>query len=365
MKILIVSKELPPDIGGAGTVAYNNAFYLSQMGHEVVVLTAKSLNAQRVYSSDFQVIEVDNNRLWFIPFYKELKRHSNFDAVVFNDPHSVYVAGLFSIANDMKNFFCYFHGSEPELIYKKQTILKRIFLFKYFYHKAMLKSNKIIAVSHFMKDKIIRHKIFKKNINKKIIVNYAGIDFKNRNLFNFKLNNKDETIKILSVGRIIKEKGYDKVAEILGLLSFEVNFHWTIVGDGDFLSELKTICGELNISHKVSFCGNVVRSDLHKYYSNADLFVVLSRLQESFSLAHLEAQAFGVPAVGLNHSGMKECVIDKKTGFLLNSEDELIDVLKLESFNLIDQKDCIAQSDNFSLEKMVKNLEKTLLESIY
>lgn len=362
MKILIVSKELPPDIGGAGVVAYNNAAYLSKMGHEVVILTSKSLKYKRTVTSDFKVVEVDNQRLWFVPFYRELKRYSGFDVFLFNDPHAIYIAGIFLTKNKIKKFICYLHGSEPELIYKNQTLLKRIFLFRYFYHKAMQKSDRIIAVSHFMKEKIFKSNFFEKSLRKKVLINYAGVNFDNVPKDKPGVKYTTETINILSVGRIIREKGYDKIAEVLGLVSKTVDFKWTVVGDGEFLSELKLKCEKLNISDRVVFSGRIERDDLHKFYKKADLFVVLSRLEESFSLAHLEAQVYGLPAVGLNHSGMKECIINGQTGFLLEQEAELVDLLKLRYFKLINKDDCIANSKYFSLENTVKKLEQTLLE---
>jgi glycosyltransferase involved in cell wall biosynthesis len=364
MKVLIISKEFPPDIGGAGVVAYNNAFQLSEFGHKVVVLTSKLLKNQRVESFPFRVVEVKNSRLWFVNFYFKIKKMLDFDVFIFNDPHSVYVAGM---ALNQKNFnksICYLHGSEPELIYEKQTLIKRIFFFRFFYNKAISKCYKIVSVSNFMKQKMIHKTLMDRKVAEKIIVNYAGVNFDSishkEHSRGSAVNN--DTIRILSVGRVIKEKGYDSLAKVLSDISDKVSFTWTIVGDGAYMLELMDLCRVSKIYDRVVFVGRVDRGELHKYYSSADLFIVLSRLQESFSLAHLEAQAYGVPSIGLNHSGMKECIVNEETGFLLDNERQLVDLLLSRRFEVIEQAKCIANARSFTLEKTVKKLETILLE---
>jgi len=64
-----------------------------------------------------------------------------------------------------------------------------------------------------------------------------------------------------------------------------------------------------------------VRDDLPAVYSASDVVVLLSDDIETFPLCFLEAQACGVPVVGLDTGGVRETMIERQTGFLVGRDD--------------------------------------------
>jgi glycosyltransferase involved in cell wall biosynthesis len=76
-----------------------------------------------------------------------------------------------------------------------------------------------------------------------------------------------------------------------------------IVGDGPDRPMLESLAGELGISGRVCFLGE--RSDVGRWLSRADLFVLSSRT-EGTPLALLEAMAAGLPFVVTDAGGLPE-----------------------------------------------------------
>lgn len=362
-KILIFSHEFPPDVGGAGVVAKQNADALSHLGYNVTVLTRRQefcLN-----SNKYQILYVKcTGKLWFLS-YKNSVNFESYDIIFLNDPASIYVAGLFFDKKTLSKSLVFLQGTEPESIYIKPKLSMKLSFFKYFYTKALYNCKSIIAISNFMKEKFIEQTKLT-DLSKKIIVNYAGID---TNLF---YQEKDEKLRIqnninasqqilLSVSRVVKQKGYFDMADIFKeLILQDENYIWIIVGDGSDLESLKIYIKDLALEKFVIFEGSKTREELRNYYSNADVFWLLSKFDESFGLVYLEAQACGCPAIGRNNAGVKEAINDGKSGFLINNENEILDILSSKKYLKLKQEDILGFASKFSLDIQIKNLEKII-----
>jgi L-malate glycosyltransferase len=166
---------------------------------------------------------------------------------------------------------------------------------------------------------------------------------------------------ILTVCRITAKKG---LATQLGiftrLIKIDPHNHWVIAGDGDFLPILKRMVKESGLSEKVSFLGRVSRADLPRVYKSADVFWFMSEYDEAFGLVNIEAQLCGLPVITSNRAGMAETVSDKKTGFLVNSETECLDILINETYRKIDQKDILDFAGQFDTRLSALQLMRIL-----
>ena len=77
-----------------------------------------------------------------------------------------------------------------------------------------------------------------------------------------------------------------------------------------------TLAEELGIRDKVSYVDGVLSREFMPYLYNAcDIYAAPSR-QEGFGMPHVEAQACGKPVLSVDAMGIKETVIDGKTGYL-------------------------------------------------
>ncbi|EKO3926158.1 glycosyltransferase family 4 protein, partial [Vibrio metschnikovii] len=154
-----------------------------------------------------------------------------------------------------------------------------------------------------------------------------------------------------------KMKGYPVMLDIFDrIIKKDRNYYWLIVGDGEYLNELKKKVETKGLQKHIFFLGSKPRAELSYYYSNADAFWLLSEYEESFGLSYLEAQACGIPAIGPNHSGIKEA-ISTNTGFLIDDADYCLEVILLKYYHLIDRKDILAFASRFSLEELILFLE--------
>lgn len=99
-------------------------------------------------------------------------------------------------------------------------------------------------------------------------------------------------------------------------------------------------------------------------FQHAKAFLMTITQQEPFGLVTAEAMSCGTPVIGFNRGAVPEVVVDGKTGFVV-PYDKGVDGLKdaLTKIDTIKPRDCREHVvNNFSVEKMVENYEKTYLE---
>ena len=126
---------------------------------------------------------------------------------------------------------------------------------------------------------------------------------------------------ILSVGRVEPLKGGDILISAVSKLDDISDTRLLIVG-GDpgsdpELQKLMELAATLGVADSVTFTGAVEQTELPKYYSAADVFVMPS-YYESFGLAALEAMACGTPIVASSAAGGPKSFVDEdETGYLI------------------------------------------------
>ena len=189
----------------------------------------------------------------------------------------------------------------------------------------------------------------KYNINKDINIIGTGIDIDRFDKNNFKkeditklknelgINEKDFVIG--SVSRLAKEKSIDRVIKTFEIISKKINnSKLLIVGDGPDLLELMDLAKSLNLSDKVIFTGKIPIEEVQIYYQLMDIYVTFS-VTETQGLTVLEAMASSIPVLAINDSSFADSVIDKKNGFLFNTEEEYIeDVERLYNDKILYKK---------------------------
>jgi glycosyltransferase involved in cell wall biosynthesis len=117
-----------------------------------------------------------------------------------------------------------------------------------------------------------------------------------------------ESVTILSVGRISRHKGQDKLldAYLEAKKSFSRPTRLLFVGrDEDLWPQLQTQIGQANLREEVHWLGEVSENGLVAAYAEADVFALASAY-ESFGLVFLEAASHGLPLVTWNVGAIKE-----------------------------------------------------------
>ncbi len=120
-----------------------------------------------------------------------------------------------------------------------------------------------------------------------------------------KYNIKDKKI-ILSVGSLIKEKGYKALLMAFAGLNRN-DMMLVICGEGKEKGDLLRLSGELGISDKVIFAGQVGRGEIWNYFFGADVFALFTK-SESLGMVFWEAMYAGLPVIGAAVGGVKETI---------------------------------------------------------
>ncbi len=141
---------------------------------------------------------------------------------------------------------------------------------------------------------------------------------------------------ILSVGRLVPNKGFDSLIEIMSdILKQSPDLKLVIIGEGPELKNLQSLISNFQLEDKVKLIGKVKHSDMPLYYRAADIFV-LNTAQEGLSHTLLEAMQYELPIVTTKVGGNPEIVEDGVNGFLTDYNDK--EALKKSILKLIKDK---------------------------
>lgn len=173
----------------------------------------------------------------------------------------------------------------------------------------------------------------------KIDLLYHGLDLTR---FPTPVRKDSETgpLKILSVGRAVAKKGYPDVLNALAALPDAVDWHFTHIGGGNDLSELKSLAESLGIAHKIDWRGAQSQEAVIAAYQEAEIFVLASRIaddgdRDGLPNVLMEAQSQAIACIATRVSAIPELIVDQKTGWLVDpdSPQQLSDAMNALASN--------------------------------
>jgi len=325
MKILLINSEYPPIGGGAGNASSNIARVLAQRGHQVLVLTS------RWDDLPFEETREGVRLVRLSTLRRKMDRSNAFEQISFIFAASFRTFGL--IRSFKPDITLAFFGLPSGAI---AWLLKKLYRIPYIvslrggdvpgfrpydfrmYHKIaapFLRSiwkhaDSIIANSNGLRSLALA---FDSHYEIPIIPN--GVD-----VSQFVVSNRDwSSPHILSVGRVVYQKGFDLAMCALSQLK-ALEWTWTIAGDGPQMATLKAMSEEYGIHDRIHFAGWLSSEQIKEQYAAANLFLFPSR-HEGMPNAVLEAMASGLPVLATKIAGNEELVVDGETGKLVPSED--------------------------------------------
>lgn len=185
---------------------------------------------------------------------------------------------------------------------------------------------------------------------------------------------KDNEIKLVGVGKLMPNKGFDKLARIHARFIREgYKVHTYILGEGPERNKIEKIVDENGCADMFTLLG--YRTNPYKYVTKCNIFVC-SSVAEGFSTATTEALILGVPVVATRVSGMEEMLgKNSEYGIVVDGadEDKLYDGIK----ELLDSTTCLQHYREMSrlrgesfkkrqtidaVENMLKSLNKDEVE---
>lgn len=171
--------------------------------------------------------------------------------------------------------------------------------------------------------------------------------------------------RLVTIGRLEPQKGYDRLIRIMHRLVSEDKFDvelW-VLGDGTMRRSLEDLVEEYKLGDNVLLLG--FKSNPYPYLAQGDLFVCSSR-SEGYSTAVTEAIILQLPVVATACSGMVELLgSDGEYGIITeNSEDALYAALKnvlADEKKLSEYRRRVKQkSDEFSISRLMEPIESVL-----
>lgn len=345
MNIGIFTDAYEPHISGVTTSIKMLKEALENMGHSVYIVTANLTNHKFTYDNKNKIIYIPgiktgiyNTRLTNIYSKKAFKIikewkldiiHSQtefgigvFSRIVSKKLHIPVVHTYHTLYEDYVYYVT--HGFFDNL--GKKLAIK---ITKYFCDK---KCDELVVPTKKIKDLFINKYHFTRNIN----VISSGIDTKkfelNLNIEKnikklrkeFKLKNTD--IIIGSVGRIAKEKSFDKeIKAIKELLEINKNIKLMIIGDGPELDNLKKLVKDLNIENNVIFTGKVNYDLIPSYYNLFNIMVSFSKT-ETQGLTIIEGLAASLPVLCIKDESFEAMVENNYNGYLFKNNKEFLEL---------------------------------------
>jgi glycosyltransferase involved in cell wall biosynthesis len=148
----------------------------------------------------------------------------------------------------------------------------------------------------------------------------------------------------LYYGRISKEKG---IFELIDLFK-DLKLKLVIIGEGDLK---KYLLKSINKIDTIKYLGHKTGKELFTYVSNAKFVVQPAVGFENCPMTVIESFAYSTPVIAADHSGFKDLIKHKQTGYLLNFSN--IDRVK-QQFIEIDKLNPAHFSDNIKSEFKLK-----------
>ncbi|WP_282018315.1 glycosyltransferase family 4 protein [Salegentibacter mishustinae] len=176
---------------------------------------------------------------------------------------------------------------------------------------------------------------FKKTFNfpsEKIETVEIGVEEKNIGSSPLDLKEVFDNHKVVThIGGFVPEKNHHGLINIVGEVVKDFpELKLLLLGDGRLRPEIVSTCKEKGLENNILFLG--YRNDVLEILSSSDVFVLPSFI-EGLPGVILEAMYCETPVIANDVGGIKEIVIDNKTGFLIDKnepevfKDRLLSVL--------------------------------------
>jgi glycosyltransferase involved in cell wall biosynthesis len=217
-------------------------------------------------------------------------------------------------------------------------------LFKYIERKLARKSTAIVAISEIQKKELSEiHHICSAE---KIHVIPLGFDlqkfqdniFEKRKITRETYQLQEEDVAVAIIGRLTKIKNHAFFLEVVEnlLLNQAGNATFFIVGDGELMDEIQEKVSFLIEKYQAKIILTSWIKDIATFNAGMDI-ICLTSDNEGTPVSLIEAQASNVPIITSDVGGVKDILLEGKTGFVIKKRDLEDYVKKLG--NLINNKE--------------------------
>lgn len=371
MKIAHVVATFPPDIGGMGQVASDEAREISKRGHDVTVF-ALSYPFSRYNDTalEYKIIRswplLPGGAAGWVPAWR--KQLAGFDLIHLHYPFYGGAESVWLNSGSVPYIITYHMDAQPTALFKKPI---KLVYDRWLAPKIIKKAGRVILVDdnhNFSFEKKLRPSqkmILPNGIDTEIFTpDSAGVE-------EFGLDKLAGKPIFLFVGNFLPVKGLPLLIKAWNKISND-EVQLVVVGGGHSESSYKKLAKKFGVADRIHWQGPCYNKErLAKYYQLATA-VVIPSFSETFSLVAGEALSSGCPVIASDVPGMRARVKEGETGFLFESgaERSLIDALERflkltpEERNKFGQNGRALVEKEFSLKKHIDSLEEIYRNSI-
>ena len=357
---LIVTRNFPPEIGGIQVLM--GGLSESLLNHGPVKVFAHEHENSATYDNKTNIsIERIKGIKLFRKYRKAnlvndfINKNSNIRAIITDHWKSLELLKK-EYLNKTKTF-CLIHSKEinHEI---GSSLNKRLI-------KSISKADFIIANSNFTKELAIKVGVDKS----KISVIFPGIP-KPKSIENNFQSDAEEIFKeafpkIITVARLDKRKGHDKILMLIRNLKDKFpKIKYICIGFGDEENNLKKLSKELKIEEHIVFLKNIDENLKLALISKSNLFLMPSRKEkrsvEGFGISFIEAASYGVGSIGGKDGGSSDAISHNITGLICDGNDlgsiheSVVKFFENDNFVKFGEES-LKFSENFHWNKIVKN----------
>lgn len=168
--------------------------------------------------------------------------------------------------------------------------------------------DQLLTVSSSLKDNIYNELGF----DSIVVPNIVGKEF-----FYLSPTQTNDTIKIVSIGRIVQGKRFDLLIQAVNQIN--IPYELNIIGNGPELHNLQLLIDKLQAQDKIHLLGNRTKEEIASILHNSNIFVLPSQ-SETFGVAYIEALACGLPIIATDCGGPRD-IVTNKNGLLIPVND--------------------------------------------
>lgn len=308
-RILFITRNYPPKVGGLETYSYNliKEFQAHESAHKITL--SKSIK----------------HLVWFFPysFFRALYliRKYSVQSVHLCDGLLAPLGVLLKLLTGAKVTVT-IHGLD--ITYKNQFYQSLI-------PWCIARLDRVVCVSHSTRDECVRRIIpcpnctvipngirpdqlylqQSKNKLRRKLENLIGISIKNKKV-------------LFTIGHLVKRKGVAWFVKNV-MPRLEDSCLYVVAGEGPERVTIQEIVDRYNLQGRVLLLGEVSDEDRKLIYNASDIFIMPNITVpgdvEGFGIVALEAGSCGLPVVASNIQGLRDAVINGKTGYLVEEGD--------------------------------------------
>ena len=323
---LLISPDYPPPFIGGSLVYIHNLIENSNLNYTILTDLKNRKNSEKIqYKESYFVTNSSSPKkikllVMYVYFFLNLYKMMKYKKVILN---------ISGIGN---GFFCFILsklGVKVIIIAFAEEITLALNAkgFTGFIKRLCLKGyrscNKIISISNFAKQILIN----KLDVQSDIIVIPTPVHNTKFSNINIEKKRISKIFKILSVGRLIKRKGFDHLLRAFKItIEKGYNAQLTIIGNGPEIDFLNNYIINNSLERFVNIYSNATDDFLINQYKSNDLFILANLMLDNGDCEGapnvlIEAAAFGIPTIAGKEGGTSDVVDNNNTGILLDPRD--------------------------------------------